>query len=316
MPLLNCRVLYFIKCGFKQLIFVEFLQVLCNSYSNWLLNGRLNKKTGLMKLRYDPYQVFRLSKTPAGLYARRRWLGEEQMPAWKIDFQQTVNALLANQLPDGSWHHAAVETISRLFGLHLTVRSSGAQINAALNWLLGKIKLQKEEIHASAVDVAAGVDLRGLPFIPSHPSMLLTGAVLFLATIFGRSSDPIILALYQWLSAEGVKNRGRWRDAASSHNIFRAMAVHPVFAKDPATALAVEHLAEVQTEAGGWQKDLPFYQTLNALAHLDLPQADKQLKKAFRRLSEDQNSDGTWSRSEPEWNTFLAIHALKNKGIL
>ena len=269
-----------------------------------------------MKLRYDPYQVFRLSKTPAGLYARQRWLGEEQMPTWKTDFQQTLNALLADQLPDGSWHHASVETISRLFGLHLTVRSSGAQINAAMNWLLKKIKLQKEEIHVSAVDVAAGVDLRGLPFIPSHPSMLLTGAALFLATIFGRSSDPIILALYQWLSAEGVKNRGRWRDEAASHNIFRAMVVHPVFAKDPATALAVEHLAEVQTEAGGWQKGLPFYQTLNALAHLDLPQADKQLKKAFKRLSEDQNSDGTWSRSEPEWNTFLAIHALKNKGIL
>jgi hypothetical protein len=80
--------------------------------------------------------------------------------------------------------------------------------------------------------------------------------------------------------------------------------------------LAVEHLADLQTGAGGWKNGLPFYQTLNALAHLDLPQAEKQLEKAFKRLFENQNSDGTWSRSEPEWNTFLAIHALKNKGLL
>jgi hypothetical protein len=269
-----------------------------------------------MKLRYDPYQVFRFSKTPAGLYARQRWLGEGQTPQWKIDFQQTVTALLADQLPDGSWHHATVETIIRLFGLHLTVRKSSARIDDGLTWLLEKIDLKKEKIHISATDVAAGVDLTGLPFIASHPSMLLTGAALFLASIFGRDGDPIVLVLYRWLSAEGIKNRGQWSDASSSHNIFRAMVVHPVFTKDPATALAVEHLADLQTGAGGWKNGLPFYQTLNALAHLDLPQAEKQLEKAFKRLFENQNSDGTWSRSEPEWNTFLAIHALKNKGLL
>jgi hypothetical protein len=94
------------------------------------------------------------------------------------------------------------------------------------------------------------------------------------------------------------------------------MVVHPKFAKDKATALAVEHLADLQTETGGWSNDLPFYQTLNALAHLDLPQADTQVARAFERLFENQNRGGTWSRSEPEWNTFLAIHALKNKGLL
>ena len=269
-----------------------------------------------MKLRYDPYQVFRFSKTPAGLYARQRWLGEAQRPRWKIDFQETVTALLANQLPDGSWCHATVETITHLFGLHLTLRASSAKIDAALTWLLEKIDLRKEEIHVSAADIATDVNLTGLPFIPSRPSMLLTGAALFLATIFGRVSDPYVLALYQWLSAVGVKNRGRWFDEVSSHNIFRAMVVHPRFAKDKATALAVEHLADLQTDTGGWKNDLPFYQTLNALAHLDLPQVETQLEKAFKRLFENQNSDGTWSRSEPEWNTFLAIHALKNKGLL
>ena len=78
--------------------------------------------------------------------------------------------------------------------------------------------------------------------------------------------------------------------------------------------VAGEDVAGLQTDSGGWGDDLSFYQTLNALAHLDLPQAESQLERAFERLYENQNRDGTWSRSEPEWNTFLAIHAIKNKG--
>jgi hypothetical protein len=146
--------------------------------------------------------------------------------------------------------------------------------------------------------------------------MLLTAAALFLATIFGRGDNPAVLALYQWLSQEGIKNKGRWFDGASSHNIFRAMVVHPKFARDKATTLAVEYLADLQDDTVAWENGLPFYQTLNALAHLDLPQAEAQLEKAFKRLFESQNSDGSWSRSEPEWNTFLAMHALKNKGLM
>jgi hypothetical protein len=41
----------------------------------------------LMKLRYDPYQIFRFSKTPIGLYARQKWLGEADTDQWKIDFE-------------------------------------------------------------------------------------------------------------------------------------------------------------------------------------------------------------------------------------
>ena len=65
-----------------------------------------------------------------------------------------------------------------------------------------------------------------------------------------------------------------------------------------------------------WLGEAEKSQTLNALAHLDLPQADHQIKTAFNRLVENQNIDGSWGRSEPEWNTFLAIHALRNKGLL
>lgn len=147
-----------------------------------------------MNLRYDPFQVFRSSKTPAGLYARQKWLGEAGSPQWKIDFQQF--------------------------------------------------------------------------------------------------------------------------DRAAFHNIFRAMVVHPVFAKDKATELAVEVLAALAAEDGGWGNDSTFYQTLNAVAHLELSQAQSALEKAFERLFETQRIDGSWGRSQPEWNTFLAVHALKNKGFI
>ncbi len=269
-----------------------------------------------MKLRYDPYQIFRFSKTPVGLYARQKWLGEADTDQWKIDFEETTAALLADQLPNGSWSRSTTETIKRLFGLHLTVRSATTQIDAALTWLTNKIDLQAENIHIRDGDVTIIASLEGLPFIPSRKATFLTGAALFLSSIFGHQSDPDVLALYQWLSEEGIKNKGRWFDEASTHNVLRAMVVHPVFAKDKATALAVEHLADLQTDTGTWNHDLPFYQTLNALAHLELDQAEKQLEKAFVLLFEKQNSDGTWSHDEPEWNTFLAIHALKNKGLL
>jgi hypothetical protein len=190
------------------------------------------------------------------------------------------------------------------------------QIDAALTWLLDKIDLQANTIHVRSVDVATAVGLEGLPFISSGKNMLLTGAALFLSTIFGHKNDPDVLALYRWLSAEGVKNKGRWFNGPSSHNIFRAMVVHSEFAKDRATELAVENLADLQTDTGDWGNELAFYQTVNALAHLDLHQAEAQLEKAFELLFETQNIDGTWSQSEPEWNAFLVIHALKNKGIL
>ncbi|MGD8271176.1 MAG: hypothetical protein PVG52_02500 [Desulfobacterales bacterium] len=264
----------------------------------------------MIKLRYDPYQIFRFSKTPVGLYARQKWLGEANTDQWKIDFEETTAALLADQLPNGSWSCATTETIKRLFGLHLTVRSSTAQIDAALTWLLSKIALHAEGIHVSVDDHDAVSGIEGLPFITSRPATLLTGAALFLSSIFGHQSDPDVLALYQWLNSEGIKNKGQWFDETSSHNVLRAMVVHPVFAKGESTALAVERLADLQTDTGAWDHNLPFYQTLNALAHLELDQAEKQLEKAFVLLFENQNSNGTWSHDEPEWNTFLAIHAL------
>jgi hypothetical protein len=196
------------------------------------------------------------------------------------------------------------------------VRSTTEEIDAALSWLLDKICVHNEMIDVKGEAAVTEDDLTGLPFIPSRQDMFIAGASLFLASIFGREDDPTVLSIYRWLSDQSVKNNGRWIDRASSHNIFRAMVVHPIFARDKATELAVENLVTLTVEQGGWGSDLRFYQTLNALAHLSFSQAELQLDKAFERLSETQNENGSWSRSQPETNTFLAVHALKNKGLL
>ena len=43
-----------------------------------------------MLLKANPYQVFQVSKTPVGLYARQKWFGQQSSKSWKIDFENTV----------------------------------------------------------------------------------------------------------------------------------------------------------------------------------------------------------------------------------
>lgn len=52
---------------------------------------------------HDPYAVFRSSTTPAGLYARQKWLGEASTPQWKEDFAAAVAELVRGQSKDGLW---------------------------------------------------------------------------------------------------------------------------------------------------------------------------------------------------------------------
>jgi len=269
-----------------------------------------------MKLHYDPYQIFSASKTPAGLYARQKWLGQAGTRQWKTDFEETVKMLFANQADDGSWHQSEVETITKLFGLHLTVRETSSKIDSALTWLLENINLQPVDISPGSEMDIIKEKIEGLPFISSRRDFFLMAATLFLACIFGRNDDRSVLDSYRWLSSEGLKTKGFWVNRACSHNILRAMIVHPVFSKDSATVLWVETLSGMQLESGEWDGDLPFYQTLNALAHLDMPAAERQLDKAFPILYKTQQSDGSWGKTESEWNTFLAVHAMRNKGLL
>ena len=143
--------------------------------------------------------------------------------------------------------------------------------------------------------------------------LFMTGVTLFLASIFGRENDEKILELYESLNQLNRKNNGRWCGWSCSNNILRAFVVHPTYAKSKAVDLAVGALAGIQHQSGEWPRQISFYQTVNALAHLDIQQADAQLEKAFNRIYETQGHDGTWGRSHKEWKTFLVIHALKNK---
>ncbi|MCG6911238.1 MAG: hypothetical protein LJE94_14090 [Deltaproteobacteria bacterium] len=269
-----------------------------------------------MKLRHDPFQVFRGSQTPAGLYARQKWLGEADTPGWQTDFQEVVEKLFAGQMPDGSWQQTTMATISALFGLHLTVRSADDRIEDALNWLFHKMQRVLGEVDNRHGPEVEYTELKGLPFAPSRSEMLLTGATLFLCSIFNRQNDPAVLAVYKQLHEEEFIKEYLFRDIASLHNIFRALVVHPVYAHEALTTEAVDIYAGMQKENGEWGNHLPFYQTVNALAHLNSPEAEAQLERAFPRLLETQSRNGTWGCRDTEWKTFLCIHALKNKGLL
>ena len=266
-------------------------------------------------LTYDPLTVFETSVTPPGLYARKKWLGQEDTPAWRADFRATVASLVRGQGSDGSWNGSVVDTIQRLFGLHLTLREPDDEIHRALDWLMS----QTREIAGKPGRFGRGPradDLRGLPFSPGRFERLVSGATLFLAAIFGREARPEVLTLYRQLSREGIERKGRWCGWSCSNNVLRAFVVHPVYRQDEATLMAVKTLSRVQRPSGEWPGDVPFFQTVNALAHLTMEEADTQVEAAFQRLRKTQNMDGTWGRSQPEWNTFLVVHAFKNKGIL
>jgi len=141
------------------------------------------------------------------------------------------------------------------------------------------------------------------------------GATLFLSSIFGRENDTDVLGAYEQL-AKNLNEDGRWGGWSSSSNILRAFVVHPLYSQSPETEKAVQALGRVQDASGKWPGRIPFFQTVNALAHLDSADADRQLTRAFKHISRTQNADGTWGRSDREWKTFLTIHTLKNKAKL
>lgn len=273
-------------------------------------------KVSALNLRSNPYRVFMRSKTPAGLYARKKWLQQEGNPGYQRDFEETVGSLLSGQSSDGSWNRSCLGTITRLFGLHLTVREEIEPVRRGLGWLRDRISISDQRGRLQPGAKIYRNALAGLPFTRGSSALLFTGATLFLASVFGHGEDAGILSLYDRLQAKGSQGTGRWCGWSSYSNILRAFVVHPRYARSEAVALAVRNLGRVQKPSGAWRAPVPFYQTVNALAHLDSGEGDAQLAIAFERLRRSQKQDGTWGRAQPEWHTFLVIHALKNKGEL
>jgi hypothetical protein len=263
------------------------------------------------QFKHEPYGLFRSSATPAGLYARQKWLKEPPTASWKADFSATVAKLHHGQSSNGLWRNSVVETIQRLFGLHLTVRHPDPSIEKGLDALLGIALTSGSDGHSVCVSAER---LRGLPFTHGEREAVIVPATLFLCTIYGRSAAPAVLALYDRV-AGGIFNGTHKNSKASRlHNSLRAMVVHPQYADHHATRRLVSWLADRQTRQGHWGQGIPFYQALNALAHLDTTGANRQTEKAFDYLLAIQNADGSWAASERQWCTFLAVHALRSKG--
>jgi hypothetical protein len=269
-----------------------------------------------VRLRSDPYSIFVRNKTPAGLYARKKWLQNGHRIGYQRDFADTVGYLLSGQSPDGSWDQSFIKTIRRLFGLHLTIRDETESVRKGLEWLLTRTLSYFQPQRIYPAEKVSQNGMAGLPFTQGSSVLLLASGTLFLSCVFGHREEPEIVRIYEWLLSKGSKKSGRWCGWSSYSNILRAFVVHPRYAYSRAVALAVRNLGRVHKKSGIWAGSIPFYQTVNALAHLDFTEGDTQLAVAFERLYKTQRHDGTWSLSQPEWNSFLVIHALKNKGEL
>jgi hypothetical protein len=272
--------------------------------------------TKRVKLSHSPFQIFKASKTPAGLYARQKWLGDSETSEWQYDFHETVLSLINGQSDDGSSDQSPLESVRRLFGLHLTLRNRTGEIEKALDWLMKHTLNQNTLNLAEPIEPLAPDAFRGLPFMPGQTRLSLICMTLFLATVFQKGNEPIVLANYHLLSlwvAENASAMDTWSDKS---NALRALVVHPDYAEDPATAALVDYLGQIQDPSGCWPDPIPFFRTVNALAHLRLNSAHRQWVKALAILSNTQNVDGSWGDEDREWNSFLVVHALKNKACL
>lgn len=269
-----------------------------------------------MNLHHDPFAVFEQSRTPCGLYARRRWRGEGETEEFRRDFAAAVDTILADQSPDGHWDYSVLRTARHLFDLHLTVRDRTDPADRALDWLTGQAEDLFVRNRTRSEPSVSPIDLGPLPFVGSRNDVFVTSAALFLETVMGGGDRPRTLALYGRLAAECLDNP-RWQaDPAALTNILRALAVHPRYREDAAARLIVEKLAEAQGPDGDWGGRFPPYLTVNALAHLRLPEVEPPLTAAFARIQETQAEDGTWGEAHPEWATFLVVHALIQRGHL
>jgi hypothetical protein len=268
----------------------------------------------LYYLQYDPLQIFYGRRTPVALYARLKWLHQGETDRWRSDFRESVNALFSGQSANGSWDNSLLHTIRKLFGLHLTVRQKDERIEKGLEWLISQeVFLRERKISHARSEKVSARDLYSLPFSRGCFDHFAKGAILFLATIFDHKDDSRVTRVYEMLRILGEKGYGRWCTWSCSNNIFRAFAVNRQYAESRTIKMYLKKLAEMQTLQGFWPAQIPFYQTINALGHLDIEESDNMLKRTFPLLRDTQNRDGTWGRINKEWNTFLVAHAIKRK---
>ena len=52
------------------------------------------------------------------------------------------------------------------------------------------------------------------------------------------------------------------------------------------------------------------------LDEMDSPAWQKDFDATVRELTAGQGEDGSWGADDREWQSFLVLHALRNKGML
>ena len=263
-------------------------------------------------LKHSPYTIFKGSRTPPGLYARQKWLNQGETESYKTDFDATVAELISIGVGPGNRSERILETLHRLFGLHLTVRNPNPFIENALSDLIAENRDRPQKIET----VLMPDQIRGLPFAATRWAFFIRPATLFLLAIFGKATAPEGNQLYSQLAADVAESPEFQSNTAAMHNVLRALVVHPDDRFRPAIRSAVSWFAARQTARGDWGPHIPFFQAVNALAHLNIPEADAQFDNAWIHIINSQNIDGTWGSADQEWQTFLVVHALRSKGIL
>jgi hypothetical protein len=265
-------------------------------------------------LKYNPFLVFHGSKTPAALYARQKWMQQAENDNFINDFKETVIALSSGQDDNGSWGNSILNTVHRLFGLHLTVRQKNEQIEKALEWLLSQtILLEKRDSCTKISKKVLSVEIYSLPFSAGCFDHFARSAILFLATIFGYEYDKRVLGAYEILHSISEGSWDKRCNWSCSNNLIRAFIVHPEYTECKAVRFFIARLSEVQSIDGNLPSKIPFYQTINLLGHMNFELSNAIFLKAFLRLQKQQNKDGTWGKTQKEWNTFLVTHAINRK---
>ena len=241
----------------------------------------------------------------------KKWLGESESPEWKNDFRETVEKIPINGVRD---EKNTVSSVKKLFYLHLTVRELTPEIEEAVLNLVDK---SENIIKRREQTIITDRDLENLPFTGGETFIVIPPAALFMATIFGLSENNSVKMLFKNLTDFSADITSEGNKIVFSHNLYRALAVNPLYSSHPVAVGITEMLADTQSERGDWNGKLPFYQTLNAAAHIESEDTGNILRKALPKLINTQNTDGSWGEGENrEWNTFLAVHALKNRNLL
>lgn len=280
-----------------------------------------------MKLKYLPYGIFKESRTPCGLYARRNWMGESTAKLKGV-IERVVESICRDQLDNGSWGDSVVNTSENLHILSLLAPERDDVGAKGVDWLLEKehppMVLTSGDgspytglfFKMGPGDTKAIYGRDDLFFNRGCSGFVKTGAALYLSGIFGRGEDKRVGSAFKSLDRVLEVRGGRWCSLVCSNNILRGYVTHPRRRDSSQTRKALAYLEKVQAKTGGWERIPYFYHSFNTIASSKLPSARRQIERAMPRILRSQNRDGSWGKRHQEFKTFMVLDGLCRQGIL